>query len=59
MKLKKKDQTLDTSDLLRSREKLISGGRGRERFAREGRERGGRTRYWKGQERSTEGQEIK
>jgi hypothetical protein len=60
MKLKKENQSVDASILLRRRIKIITGGRGRKK---PGRERGmgggkGGIRYEKRQERSTEGQET-
>jgi hypothetical protein len=60
MELKKKeDQSVDASILHKRRNKIITRGRGRTapgRERKEGGKRGGRIRYWKGQERSTEGQ---
>ena len=62
MELKKKeDQNVDASNLHRRVNKIITGCRGKEgpeRKRGEGEKRGVRIRYWKGQERSTEGQEI-
>jgi hypothetical protein len=60
---KKEDQSVDTSILYRTGNKIITGRRGREGPERK---RGGekensvwgRNKYWEGQERSTEGQEI-
>jgi hypothetical protein len=62
MKFKKNnDESVDVSILHRRGNKIVTGGRRREKPGREregGGKRGGRIRNWKGWERNTEGQEI-
>jgi hypothetical protein len=61
MKLKKEDQSVDASVLLKRGSKIIMGGRGREGSKRieEGEDKRGQGQVWKKiGERSTEGQEV-